>query len=203
MLKFSFTERSLIRARKVLLTITRLLDKNNIVYHLEGGTLLGIVRDKDLLPWDHDVDISIPSLAVPDFLKLRFTLLLRGYKLSIRKSEIEVGPIKRGDYSVFKIKPLTGYLLHWLFPGQHGKFIVLDVFVKTTDSRHTYWQAKKKIMRVEKKFYESFETVKYHNQVLKVPQQFRNYLTQKYGDWSVPVKDWECSTDERTIVSTG
>lgn len=199
--KPSLTKANMGRARRVLLTIARLLDKNKIVYHLEGGTLLGIVRDKDLLPWDHDVDISIPASAVPNFLKLRFALLCRGYKLSVRRSTIEAGPIKRGDYSIFKIKPLAGYLLHWLIPSHHDKFIVLDVFVKTNDSKHTYWQAKRKVMRVEKEFYESFETVSYHSQLLKVPQRFRDYLTQKYGDWSKPVKDWECSRDEKTIIT--
>lgn len=95
-----------------------------------------------------------------------------------------------------------GYLLHWLVPGHHKRFIVLDVFVKTTDARYTYWQAKRKVMRVEKEFYESFETVSYRSQLLKVPQRFRDYLTQKYGDWSKPVQDWECSRDEKTIITS-
>ena len=38
---------------------TDFLTKHGIKYFLEGGTLLGIVRDGDLLPWDHEVDISI------------------------------------------------------------------------------------------------------------------------------------------------
>ena len=53
-------ERNIVAARKMLISVAELLDKNSILYHLEGGTLLGIVRDKDLLPWDNDIDISIP-----------------------------------------------------------------------------------------------------------------------------------------------
>ena len=43
----------------MLFYFTDFLTKHRINYFLEGGTLLGIVRDGDLLPWDHDVDISI------------------------------------------------------------------------------------------------------------------------------------------------
>lgn len=46
------TEKNLKRARKLLFEVVELLEKHNIDYHLEGGPLLGVVRDKDLLPWD-------------------------------------------------------------------------------------------------------------------------------------------------------
>lgn len=194
------TNRNLTRARNMLFTVTRFLDEKHIVYHLEGGTLLGIVRDKDLLPWDHDVDISIPATCVNDFLKLRIALWLKGYKISVRKSKKNVGPIKRGDYSVFKIKPMWSYVVSWFAPN-HQLAIVLDVFVKTSDAEYTYWQAMEKVMRVDKKFYSSFDTVQYLGHALKVPNQFRAYLTKKYGDWSVPVKEWSCGVDEQTVIN--
>ena len=53
------TEKNLETARELLLRAVRVLDEAGIRYHLEGGTLLGLVRDGDLLPWDHDVDISV------------------------------------------------------------------------------------------------------------------------------------------------
>ena len=42
-----------------LIEIINLLDKNEISYWVCHGTLLGIVRDKDLIPWDHDIDIAV------------------------------------------------------------------------------------------------------------------------------------------------
>ena len=36
-----------------------LLNKHNIKYWLCHGTLLGIIRDKELIPWDHDIDIAL------------------------------------------------------------------------------------------------------------------------------------------------
>jgi lipopolysaccharide cholinephosphotransferase len=198
--KPSLTEKNLTSARKVLFTVTELLSKKNIPYHLEGGTLLGIVRDNDLLPWDYDVDISIPFEQASHVLKLKFALLLKGYKISVRKSEKEIGPIKIGQYSIFKVKPVLDYILYWFLPRHSKNFVVLDIFVKTNDETFTYWQAKKKIMRVENKYYQSQETIPYKGHSLNVPNHYKDYLTEKYGDWSTPIRDWDCGENELTII---
>lgn len=39
--------------------IIKLLNNSNINYWLCHGTLLGIIRDNELIPWDHDIDIAV------------------------------------------------------------------------------------------------------------------------------------------------
>lgn len=39
--------------------VFQLLDQSNVKYWLEGGSLLGAARYKDIIPWDYDVDIGI------------------------------------------------------------------------------------------------------------------------------------------------
>ena len=41
--------------------VVRILTENNINYWVCHGTLLGIIRDNELLPWDHDIDFAIWS----------------------------------------------------------------------------------------------------------------------------------------------
>ena len=38
-----------------------ILNKNNVKYWICHGTLLGLIRDKQLIPWDHDIDIAVWS----------------------------------------------------------------------------------------------------------------------------------------------
>lgn len=44
-----------------------ILHQERIVYFPDWGTLLGVARHKNVIPWDYDVDICLPN---PDYLRL-------------------------------------------------------------------------------------------------------------------------------------
>jgi len=190
---------NLIKARNMLFEVVNLLENNNIRYHLEGGTLLGLVRDKELIPWDHDIDLSIPITEANKTVDVLKKLYRKGFKITKRKSKFDYYAIKKGNYRLFKIKKLIPSLLKTLYPGYKKYYIVLDIFVKSSGEKFTYWEAQGKIMKVENRYYESYERIKYLNRWLKVPNDYRGYLNEKYGDWSIPVKDWVSGRDEKTI----
>ncbi len=60
----------------ILKKFKELCDKHNLTYYLIGGTLLGAVRHKGFIPWDDDVDVSMPR---PDYAKF----------ISIAQNELE------------------------------------------------------------------------------------------------------------------
>ena len=44
---------------KLVYEVTKLLDKHDIPYFMDGGTLLGAIRHTDLIPWDDDIDLGV------------------------------------------------------------------------------------------------------------------------------------------------
>nr|DBA20344.1 TPA: hypothetical protein GDO54_017134 [Pyxicephalus adspersus] len=45
--------------RNTLLHVIKIIEGNNVRYWLEGGSLLGAARLRDIIPWDYDVDLGI------------------------------------------------------------------------------------------------------------------------------------------------
>ncbi len=191
--------KKLIKARELLYYITTLLDENNIEYHLEGGTLLGLVRDGDLLPWDYDIDISIDISNAEKLKALRKVFWKKGLKLSVKYSKKSFNAIKVGQPRIFKVKPITSSISRLFIKNYSKKAMICDIFVKVSDDKFTYWQAKEKVLRVCQSHYRGHETIEYNGRQLKVPLNYKDYLTAKFGDWSIPVKEWNCKDDEKTV----
>lgn len=60
---------------EILDEIDRISKKHSLQYFLTGGTLLGAVRHKGFIPWDDDLDISMPRKDYEQFIEIAKTEL--------------------------------------------------------------------------------------------------------------------------------
>lgn len=64
----------------MLVEFDAICQKHNLKYWLDSGTLLGAVRHKGFIPWDDDIDLSMPvedyrrfkEIAKKSYLKMCF-----------------------------------------------------------------------------------------------------------------------------------
>jgi hypothetical protein len=93
---------------RALKKIKKTFDENNIEYWLDEGTLLGAVREKSFIPWDHDIDVGVWQTTIPhiiplfnEFRKQGFTVCFheekQHIKLLVQGREIDINPYVERD----------------------------------------------------------------------------------------------------------
>lgn len=75
------------RGLGMLLDVAAFCKEHRIRYFLEGGTLLGAVRHKGFIPWDDDVDITMPRDDYEVFVKLASRGLSERYFVQTNASD--------------------------------------------------------------------------------------------------------------------
>jgi phosphorylcholine metabolism protein LicD len=186
--KYLLQGKNLIVAEKMLEDVTRILEKHNVRYWLDFGTLLGIVREGRILPWDDDMDISIfeedrqkvHDIVMPEIKRLN-------YRTYSRMHEIDDNILKNGDFRTFKVRNYR-----WRF---FKGYVKIDIFVMYKKDDYIYWREFNKRHRLPLSLVQEFDTIEFNGKEYTKPKKTDEYLTYHYGDWRVPIAEYDSEVD--------
>ena len=158
---------------------SRILDTLGLDWWCEAGTCLGIVRDKDFIAHDSDIDIGLiewerwqeleKALIADDFHQLHtFGTPENGLEMSFSKHGVKI------DFFFFYPK---GERL-WHSAWKDGEQLFLEFKAKY-------------ILPTKRTEFLGFE--------VNLPNDTDSYLQSRYGDWHIINKDWDWSKDPLCI----
>jgi len=180
-----------LRMKKMLLFTIDQLQKNNIPFWLEAGTLLGIYRDSDLISWDYDADLSIPAEYSDKVAALRYKFFPR---FIVRKRPI-CSRWLTGDTRVVKVKTTWEKL-------QQVNFHI-DLFCVYKINGKYRWVDSGVLKQVDAKFFDTQDFIKWEGREIPVPAHTEEYLSLRYGNWRIPSKSYIAGLHDGAIAERG
>ena len=169
--------------RQIVKKISALALDIGIPLVADFGTLLGLVRDKDIIQWDDDIDFSIKD----------------GYALEVERLLMRfVDESSTGlKWRIFKAKngqgEITGMWLKFTDPRQQLiEFTTSLCFREVSDDLSLHMPSLGMWFSPRKHF-DSVEYINWQDCTIPVPCDYANYLNFQYGDWQVPKKDIQLS----------
>ena len=197
-----------------------ILNKLNIKYFVVCGTLLGIVRDKNLIASDNDIDIAIlkkdlkdKNLIINEFKKKKFLKIKKFYKneklISFKKKggrtvDINIYENYNKNYYICKnyfIKNFFAKITYILslgksYRGNYKSFFHLFTFMKKIFVLIKKILIEKNIMyseggyNVPKFFFKKRLKFSFKNIYFYSPFLYQRYLSYMYGNWKIKDKKY-------------
>lgn len=154
--------------KKGFFEIINILKSKNIFFFLQGGVLLGAVRNSDFIKWDWDVEISLFS---DEFFEkrdlIKNALLENGFK--IFKENYEMERIKIDIYK-YQDYLTTGYTLFgWSLSKDKKKFFRGEI-------------------NIPSRFIDNMEKITFFDEEFYCPGPVNEYLTYQYGNWKIELR---------------
>ena len=179
-------------ALDILIYITHALNNAGINYHVDHGTLLGIFRDDDLLPWDNDIDMGIQAedldrtLAVVQLALADYNRTHQPINKWLAFTVEGVLNFDKGSREVTRIIKIKNGVEN----DTHPLFMSADIIVKYPDQGKSYWLAGRVSLQCPTVLIRETVFHDFRGHTLRIPADASAYLELLYGDWKTPKKEW-------------
>ena len=156
--------------------VTDVYNALGIRYCLSHGTVLGVRRDGDAIPWDDDADLAVFTADKPKFTEARARLTALGFYVPP-----EGDPNKPVDpksnmpwYDFVAIK--DGEKVESWFFDKVGKFYIYD--------------PKREGLTIPEEHFDSFTSLQWRGHTFNAPNKVEKFLDLMYGtSWGTPDKN--------------
>ena len=176
------TPKELIEWKHIITDVLRefqeICKENNLRYYGTGGTAIGAVRHKGMIPWDDDIDVAMPRPDYDCLIKICKTKDLGDFDL--------VGPYTTKNYPVPFIKfcsKLTTLIEHENIPCITGLYIDIFPVDGTSDNVSEAFRLKRKYERI----WHKLEAISCRNtfteyiSLLKEPHEWGRFAIKTVG----------------------
>ncbi len=177
------------------------MNETGIDFWIEGGTLLGALRDQKLIPWDHDLDFGMKFKSEAQMIQL-IRKLRRHFYVSVRSFPKTSKIWHLGKYRVLKIFPRKNLIFK--------EALCLDLFVYYEGTlpgkeemvyKYVVWDRN---AYHRKEFFDTIDTLNFYGGEVPVPANAEQFIEVKYGkDWRTPIKEWNVALDDGSIYKEG
>ena len=206
--------------------ITGILDSYNIPYWIDAGTLLGVMRDGDVISTDDDIDLAIWNQhethlknALRTIKNSRYWLRTSSYKQLVCKYElkprsnrgkiIEIHVYRaHGSFAwcpeIYRYNPhrRSTHAFYCYFLYRYGLFGVMAILLRqlwvSSDEARLPWRRSAGIGTwiIPRIYFD--DLVRDRELNLSMPRNWRSYLTFRYGNWKQPVtwREWRYYIDD-------
>lgn len=182
----------LLISETLMFDISNALIENNINYHIDHGTLLGLIRDNRILPWDIDIDLAIEETELKKVINLldNFLVNYTNKYCAVNNWEYFVCYTKKDHKNHTQD---IAYITVVNNVEDKNSTIGLDIHVKYTHNGNIVWTLAERKLSATKSY--CFPTIDFtfKTKTLKIPNDSSSYLTELYGEWKTPVKEWDYS----------
>ena len=160
--------------------ICEILNKENINYFVDMGTLLGIIRESHLLDFDKDFDFGIVnSINIEEFIQI---MQSNGFKTKEKYRTDGIGITQVSFYYkkirvdfCFYFKKNKEYLCYLFYLKHSLSDLASDNYYDVVALKCSYFFT---------------TTFKYQNITIKIPNNVEKYLEERYGNWREPNKNY-------------
>ncbi|MDR7119206.1 LicD family protein [Rheinheimera soli] len=185
------------QARLALRWMLNMFNHSARPYYLDGGTLLGLARSGDLIPWDNDVDLSILQQDADFYSEFLETSLPDLEQYTSCRWTI--------SYLLYEHSGLVwqkGQLRKIVLTNEDFNFSVA-LIVRYYNAPFYCYSAVSCIFSDHERHFSQNDWLDFYGVKAAVPCHYQSFLDATYGDWRTEVRDWHYTDYKNTDFYKG